>query len=304
MAALVPEFLICEFIVAASIRVIIVNFNAAETIIACIQSVLTADPSVAITLYDNASSDGSVQQVTTSFADLENLKVIQSVENIGFSRAINASAKSCDEDYLMFLNPDCELLPGSLAHLKDALEQDSGAALAGPLVVDQRGTIQKGTLRRFPDPWRSFLSVTGLWRLGRKFPSFKGVENLQSEIPSETTPAEAVSGACMLVRRKQFVACGGMDEGYGLHCEDLDLMYRLGQQGLHCLFVPTARVYHQQGVSSSSRPLWVHRQKHLGMQRFFNKFQAGKYPLPLRGLVITGIWLRYVMTLPRVLIRR
>ena len=95
-----------------------------------------------------------------------------------------------------------------------------------------------------------------------------------------------------------------MDEEYGLHCEDLDLMYRLSQQGFHCLFVPAARVIHQQGVSSRSRPLWVHRQKHLGMQRFFNKFQAKEYSFPLRCLVITGIWLRFTLTLPGMLMRR
>ena len=67
-----------------------------------------------------------------------------------------------------------------------------------------------------------------------------------------------------------------MDEAYGLHCEDLDLMYRLKEQGHICLFVPVARVFHQQGVSSRTRPLWVHWQKHLGMQRFFLEIPGSK----------------------------
>ena len=304
MAAPVPQLLICVLNVASSIRVIIVNYNAAETINACIQSVLAADKAATITLYDNASSDGSVQQIRDSFTDFEKLEIIQGTENSGFSKAINAAAKSRKEKYLLFLNPDCELLPGSLGHLKEALEVDACAALAGPLVVDRQGIVQKGTLRRFPDPWKGFLSISGLWRLGRKFPSFEGVEHLHSQLPDRTSAAEAVSGACMLVRRKPFMACGGMDEGYGLHCEDLDLMYRLRQRGFHCLLVPAARVIHQQGVSSRSRPFWVHRQKHLGMQRFFTKFQAGGYSFPFRVLVIAGIWLRYTLTLPLVLIRR
>jgi GT2 family glycosyltransferase len=303
VASLVPQFLNLPVNAATDIRVIIVNYNAAETIVACIQSVVEAGQAVNITLYDNASSDGSMQQIRDSCSSHEKLEIIQGTENIGFSRAINEAAQSRDEKYLLFLNPDCELLPGSLEYLKEALEEDAGAAMAGPLVVDRQGAVQKGTLRRFPDPWKSFLSVTGLWRLGRKFPSFKGVEHVHSDLPESTTAAEAVSGACMLVRREPFMDCGGMDEEYGLHCEDLDLMYRFRQRGFHCLFVPAARVIHQQGVSSRSRPLWVHRQKHLGMQRFFNKFQAGRYPFPLRWLVISGIWLRYALTLPGVLIR-
>ena len=91
---------------------------------------------------------------------------------------------------------------------------------------------------------------------------------------------------------------GMMDEDYGLHCEDLDLMFRFRQAGLHCLFVPEARAVHVQGVSSRSRPLWVHLQKHKGMARFFNKFQAQNYALPIRWLVNSAIWLRYFLLWP------
>ena len=91
---------------------------------------------------------------------------------------------------------------------------------------------------------------------------------------------------------------------YGLHCEDLDLMFRLQQAGHDCLFVPQARAVHQQGVSSRSRPLWVHWQKHRGMQRFFRKFQASDRSLPVRGLVLAGIWARFALTAPLAILRR
>jgi len=286
-----------------AVQVIIVNFNAGETLSRCVQSVLSTREKVSITVVDNASADGSVEEIQSLFGRLENVEIFCNDKNIGFSRAVNTAAGMGDEELLLILNPDCELLPGALGHLKQALEHDPLAALSGPTVVDRAGVVQKGTLRRFPDPWNSLVTLTGLWRLGRWFPAFKGVNRHQSPLPDSNTTVEAVSGACMLVRRKAFEDAGSMDEGYGLHCEDLDLMYRLRQQGNHCVFVPAARVFHQQGVSSRSRPLWVHRQKHLGMQRFFRKFQAQRYPLPVRWLVIAGIWLRYLLTLPRVLIR-
>jgi len=288
---------------APSIRVIIVNYNAGEAIAACVQSVLAAGERIEIMVYDNASSDGSAALVQSLFSKHENIEVIQDVENIGFSRAVNVAAKSGEEEYLLFLNPDCELLPGALGQLQRALEKDPEAALAGPAIVNRLGVVQRGTLRRFPDPWKSFLTFSGLWRLGSRIPVFSGVEMHQTGLPESNTAAEAVSGACMLVRRKQFMDAGCMDEGYGLHCEDLDLMYRLHLGGYHCVVVPAARVFHRQGVSSRSRPLWVHRQKHLGMQRFFCKFQAERYAFPVRWLVIGGIWSRYVLTLPWVLAR-
>jgi GT2 family glycosyltransferase len=102
----------------------------------------------------------------------------------------------------------------------------------------------------------------------------------------------------MLIRKAPFLEAGGMDEAYGLHCEDLDLMYRMNERGHLCLFVPAARVFHQQGVSSRTRPVWVHWQKHLGMQRFFRKFQADNYIFPVRWLVTAGIWSRFLLKLP------
>jgi GT2 family glycosyltransferase len=146
------------------------------------------------------------------------------------------------------------------------------------------------------------MTFTGLWRLGRTFPYFEGVEPT-GELPVENTEAEAVSGASILIRRELFEQLGGMDEDYGLHCEDLDLMYRARQQGRPCLYVPAARVYHLQGLSSASRPAWVHWQKHLGMQRFFDKFQAPAHLLPVRWFVRAGIWVRFLFTLPWVLLR-
>jgi GT2 family glycosyltransferase len=287
----------------AAIQVIIVNFNAGETLTHCIQSVLSTRENVRITIVDNASTDGSAEQIQSLFGQLENVEILCNEDNIGFARAVNTAAGMRDEELLLILNPDCELLPGALGHLKQALDQDPLAALSGPTVVDRTGIAQKGTLRRFPNPWNSLVTMTGLWRLGRLFPAFEGVNRHKNGLPDCNTVAEAVSGACMLVRRKAFEDAGSMDEDYGLHCEDLDLMYRLQLQGMHCVFVPAARAFHQQGVSSRSRPLWVHRQKHLGMQRFFRKFQAERYPFPVRWLVIAGIWLRYAVTFPWVLIR-
>lgn len=176
--------------------------------------------------------------------------------------------------------------------------------MAGPLVVDRQGAVQRGTLRRFPSPWNSLMTFSGLSRMAGRFPALKGVDHGPDEIPTHATRVDAVSGACMLVRTEPFVKLGGMDENYGLHCEDLDLMYRLRQSEQGCLLVPGARVHHRQGVSSRSRPVWVHWQKHRGMQRFFTKFQASGHPLPFRWLVVLGIWSRFVVTLPLVMVRK
>ena len=291
---------------SAEVAVLIVNYNAGDALAHCVESALSQCREVSVTVVDNASTDGSARRIQELYGRLDKVTVIFNETNLGFSRAVNQAAEAVrdgPEKSLLILNPDCELFPGSLRTLVEALENAPTAALAGPLVVDRHGAPMRGTFRRFPDPWRSFLQFSGLWRLGRFSSVFQGIEP-SGELPQEVTAAEAVSGACMLLRKQVFFELGGMDEAYGLHCEDLDLMYRLQQSGFERLFVPQARVYHLQGLSSQSRPVWVHWQKHRGMQRFFSRFQAGNYIAPVRWFVVAGIWARFLLTLPLVLIRK
>ena len=289
-----------------AVAVVVVNFNAGDALARCVESVFAQGLPVCVVIVDNASADGSAERVEELYGRRNDLRVLHNETNIGFARAVNqaASDPACrDAGFLLILNPDCEFMPGALRTLVDALQSRAGAGLAGPLVVDRHGQAMRGTLRRFPDPWRSLMQFSGLWQLGRRWPAFQGVEPV-AELPAAITETEAVSGACMLVRREAFDRLGGLDARYGLHCEDLDLMYRLREQGQSSLFVPAARVYHLQGLSSRSRPLWVHWQKHRGMQRFFTKFQAERYALPLRWAVVAAIWARFALTLPLVLLRR
>lgn len=288
---------------AAPVEVVIVNYNAGQALVRCVESALAQAVPVGVTVIDNASTDGSADLLEDRFAGRDEVHLIRNDGNPGFAAAVNRAVGNQPADYLLILNPDCELRPGALASLCQALDGAPAAGLAGPMVTDAGGRPARGTLRRFPDPWRSFLSFSGLWRLGRHSAVFRGVELSAADL-LDAIEAEAVSGACMLVRKRLFRELGGMDEAYRLHCEDLDLMYRLRQRGHPCLFVPQARVLHLQGLSSRSRPGWVHLQKHRGMQRFFRKFQARQYVAPVRWLVLAGIWLRYVATLPGALLRR
>lgn len=287
------------------IEAVIINFNAGEALARCVSAVFAQPIATRVTVVDNASTDDSLESLRRSAGDNQNLEIQVNGANLGFARGVNAAVAGLEgaAPYLLILNPDCELLPGSLVELVNALDRDPGAALASPAVVDRKGRPMKATLRSFPTPLKSFLTFSGLWRLGFWFPAFQGVDQT-GQMPAVTAKAEGVSGACMLLRRELFLEMGGLDESYGMHGEDLDLMYRIARGGMHCLLVPSARVFHDQGLSSKSRPGWVHWQKHLGMQRFFLKFQAAQHSLPVRWLVLSGIWARFFVTWPLVWFRR
>lgn len=287
-----------------SVDAIVVNYNAGESLLACVQSLLSGTIKPAVKVQDNASSDGSAEKLRSLYGNVPGLEILMNPQNLGFARAVNRAASMSQADYLLVINPDCTLSQDALQRMVEALEADPQAAIAAPAVRDIEGKIEKASLRRFPRPWNSFLTVTGLSRMGRRLPAFKGVVVEPANWPSVTSRVEAVSGACMLIRRSSFDEVGHFDEAYGLHCEDLDLMYRFSQSGWHCLLVPAAAAVHEQGVSSRSRPLWVHRQKHLGMARFFDKFQASDHAFPARWLVHAGIWLHFLFKLPWAILRK
>lgn len=287
-----------------TVATIIVNFNAGETLGHCVKALLKSKVHTNVTVVDNASSDRSAQKLQNQYGNQQGINFLFNQANLGFAPAVNAVARRAEADWILILNPDCMLEPETLGRLKSALEKDDQAALAGPAVLDEKGQIQRATLRRFPDPWKSLMSTSGLWRLGKWFPAFHGVEVDVTKLTGSTEICDAVSGACMLVRHSALEAVDYLDEDYAMHCEDLDLMFRLKEHGWHCLFVPQASCIHKQGLSSRSRPTWVHFQKHRGMVRFFGKFQAKSTFLPLRMLVYAGIWFRFIILWPLVLIRR
>ena len=287
-----------------TVAAIIVNYNAGETLQRCVNALLNCVGKTKVTVVDNASSDGSAERLRHLYGDHQGIEFLFNPVNLGFAAAVNAVARRSDADWILILNPDCILEPDTLSRLKTALVNDPQAGLAGPAVRDEGGRIQRATIRRFPDPWKSLMTASGFWRLEKWIPAFHGVEVDASKLTGATETCDAVSGACMLVRRVALEAVGFLDEEYKMHCEDLDLMYRLKIQGWHCLYVPLASTIHYQGLSSRSRPTWVHFQKHRSIARFFKKFQLGSTSVLSRMLVFTGIWLRFIILWPLVLIRR
>jgi len=120
----------------------------------------------------------------------------------------------------------------------------------------------------------------------------------RAELPA-LEDVEAVSGALMLLPRAVFARIGGFDEGYFLHCEDLDLCRRVRDAGLRVVCANDVCVVHVKGSSSRSRPFFVARHKHRGMWRWFVKFDPAARNRVLRVLVWCGLWMHFALLAPR-----
>ena len=275
----------------APISVIIVNHNAGALLGDCIQAVLGQVREVIVV--DNASTDDSLAPLRTQ-ADQSVLRLIESRQNLGFAAACNLGVRTAQQPYVLFLNPDSLPAPGTPARLLQVLQQHPEAGMVGGLLLNPDGSEQRGGRRALPTPWRTFVGAFGLTRFSRCWPRlFFDFHLHRQPLPQHPISVEAISGALMLVRREAMEAVGPWDEGYFLHCEDLDWCLRFHQKGWDILFVPDAPVVHHQGTSSRARPLFVAWHKHRGMLRFYRKFFRQHYPGPLMWLVAAGVWLRF-----------
>ena len=222
------------------------------------------------------------------------LKIIRNAVNLGFAAACNMGVRAATTPYILFLNPDCVLRADSLDRLVQVLEANPAAGMAGGLLKNADGTEQEGGRRAVPTPWRSFVRAFSLYRFERYWPSlFYDFHLHKQALPPGPIEVEAISGALMLVRRRALQDVGLWDEGYFLHCEDLDWCMRFQQKGWKILFVPDAPVLHHKGTCSRSRPIFVEWHKHKGMMRFYRKFFRHQYPGIVMWLVAVGVWLRF-----------
>lgn len=272
------------------ISTIIVNYNAGQFLRGCVDSLLHCPLEIEIIVIDNASTDGSLD----GLLGLPSVQIIKNPTNVGFAAACNIGARIACAPFLLFLNPDCFFKPGTLAGLLEAMHADERVGMAGGLLANSDGTEQAGGRRAVPTPWRSLVRAFGLVRFSDRWPRLFFDFHLHKQpLPDRPIEVEAISGACMLVKRDAMQDVGEWDEGYFLHCEDLDWCMRFRQKGWKILFVPSAHITHALGVCGRSRPVFVEWHKHKGMMRFYHKFFRHQYPGVVMGLVTAGVWLRF-----------
>lgn len=271
--------------------VVVVNYNAGGLLCESVRSALR-EGACRVFVVDNGSLDQSLAELETSLPD-PRIHVIRNDKNMGFAAACNVGIHASSAEALLFLNPDCALATGSLNRMLEVLESSPTIGMVGAMLCNTDGSEQPGGRRVFPTPWRAFAHAFGLSLLTKclplKFPDFL---LYREPLPLGPTPVEAISGACMLVKRAALKDVGLWDDGYFLHCEDVDWCMRFQLNNWSVMFVPDAHAIHVWGACSRRRPFFVEWHKHHGMLRFYRKFFKRKYSLGLWWLVNLGVWLR------------
>ncbi len=290
---------------APSVSVVIVNYNAGRYLAAAVDSVALQVPAAAeIIVVDNGSTDDSLATLQGAEATMP-VRILRRGANTGFASACNAGIAEATGGFVLLLNPDCRMLPGALATLLESLSARPAAGMAGPRLVNADGSEQRGGRRDVPNPWQIFCFIMQLHRLMPRHPRFRDFNRTADPLPKVPVSVQAISGACMLVRREAIDRIGLMDaERFFLHFEDLDWCLRLTQAGEEVLFVPDAVVEHTQGVCGAGRAVQVEYHKHRSLTRFLRKHFAAFYPSSFMAVLSALVALRFVAIAVRLLVRR
>jgi N-acetylglucosaminyl-diphospho-decaprenol L-rhamnosyltransferase len=228
-----------------AIDVVIVAYRSGDHLRQAVEG-LAGLPDVRVIIVDNACPEQSYRQV----ADL-GAEVIHAAANQGFAAGCNLGIAASSSPSVLLLNPDASIGGEDLARLQQALASAADVGLAAPRIVHADGTLA-WSLRRFPRVCTTYAQALYLHRLAPRAAWADEVIRDQA-VYARRGEVEWASGAALLVRRSVLALLGGLDDGFFLYCEDMDLCRRVRLAGYRIVFEPGATARHVGGGSSTSR---------------------------------------------------
>jgi len=221
------------------VSIIIVSFNAAADLERCLASLHRFPPAIRheIVVVDNGSTDASVEVVRT----WTGVRLVEVGSNAGFARANNIGLRETRGTYVLLLNGDTIVPGGAIDGLVGELDRNPDVAIVGPRLVDGTGR-----------PELSFGRMMGpLNELRQKRLTRTGAVDA---VTRRRHYPDWVSGACLLVRRADAEAVGGLDERFFMYTEDVDFCASIRARGRRVLFTPDVEVVHLRGRSAATAP--------------------------------------------------
>lgn len=259
---------------APTLSIIILNWNTADLLAACLASLAQVTVAHEVIVVDNGSADGSAAMVRERFPAVTLLAL---PDNLGFARGNNAGLGVAQGRYLLLLNPDTEVRAGCLESLVAFMEAHPTIGIAGPTLWNPDGSLQPSLLH-VPTLRLEFLRQTMLFRL---LPAERQ--------PSHPHPVEGVTGAALLIRRACLEQIGPLDPAIFMFYEDTDWCRRATEAGWAVWFVPCEGIMHVKSAASSR---FARTRTLLDSQRstiyYFQKHHGPRAVALLRGITLCG----------------
>jgi N-acetylglucosaminyl-diphospho-decaprenol L-rhamnosyltransferase len=225
------------------LAIIVVSTNEAHWLRACLTSVFDhrGDCSLDVVVADNESTDGTAALVETEFPQA---RVVRCA-NRGFGHANNRGLETTNARYVLFLNPDTEIVEGTFEGLVRYLDEQREVGLAGVIQLTPEGEIYP-TIRYFPNAMRAFGQALGSERLPFRARMLRERE-LDLDRYSGVVECDWTSGSFMFARREALQSAGFLDERLFIYSEEPDLCFRIKRAGWEIRHIPHMTIVHHAG---------------------------------------------------------
>jgi GT2 family glycosyltransferase len=281
------------------LSIIFVNWNSVNYLRECIASIYEHTRGIAfeIIVVDNASPEGGVDALKEQFPDIV---LIKSGENLGFAGANNLGFKQSKGKCVLFLNPDTKLLNPAINILLQGLNSLPGAGIVGCKLLNADLSVQTSSIMKFPGILNQVFQSEVL-RL--RWPSFP-LWNIGPLFSTNPAPAkaEAITGACMMMRREVFESVGMFSEEYFMYAEDVDLCWKTTRAGFPNYYLGEGRIVHYGGVSSPRE--WQIVMKTKAELRLCSNFRGRFYGFLFRSALAVNALLRLCVAAVLSLLRK
>ena len=266
-----------------SVSVVIVTWNSASHIRACVTSVRDASDEVLgpldVVVVDNKSGDGTLQLVGRVFPEV---RCVQTHRNMGFGAAANIGISQASGDAVLVLNPDAVLERGALGAMLSHLRDNAELGCVAPMQRGPAGsTIFPG--RRFPSLLAAIADGTIIQRF---LPDLAALRRYYM-VGEHLAEPEWLVGACLCFRRKALLSTGGFDVGYEMYSEEMDLLKELALTGWPCAVTTDAYIFHHGSASADQDPVAREQRFFRSRYRYVSKTWGVPVAVFLRVFVAT-----------------
>lgn len=262
------------------LSVIVVTYNSAAHIGPCLASLResTRGVSCETIVVENASPDGTAALVAREHPWA---RLIARTENAGFAAAVNEGVAASAGNFIAAVNPDTRFNHDALSPLVAYLREHADVGIVAPRLLDPDGSVQL-SCRAFPGYATALFNRYSL--LTRLLPRnrYSRAYLMSDFAHDEVRDVDWVSGAAFVIPRAVFQRIGGMDAGFFMYSEDVDLCRRVHDAGYRVVYNPTVSLVHEIGGSTRSLPVRMVIERHRSMWRYYRKHLRGS---PLRDAV-------------------
>jgi GT2 family glycosyltransferase len=248
---------------------VIVTWNAKDYLVECLESLEKAENlTTEIIVVDNASTDGTAEAVRHGFPDVT---LLETGENLGFSRGNNSGMKLAKGKYVCLINPDVNVLSGCLSNMYRFMEMNRDIGLLGPAMLGRNGRVLRSGMR-FPTLWNTLLRSLAADSFLKQ--RLNGTWLMHDFAFNELRDMEVLNGWFWMARREAVRDVGPLDASFFMYGEDMDWCTRLRAAGWRVVFYPEAAAVHYGGGSSSNDPLRFSLEKERAQLQYWQKYHG------------------------------